>query len=205
MNYLKYHIFLCLSLFLIHMIIVQSLHGQGETQQLPSKLIQDENTIQFAENIIDTIFVANVLINDSVVDYIIKNMLLKEEKCPYYDSNAVVAVRVLGVTDSSGVIEGEFCIRISMWDIGTLLYINPVWTFNINGHYGFIYGVRSVLDSAALFYETGEIMSFVYDKTAVERDSYEDDSHSMYEYWLMNHKWYYGTSYSCDGTVISYE
>lgn len=104
----------------------------------------------------------------------------------------------MGVADSLEVRKEEYCIRISLWDIGSLLYLNPVGYFNFDEYYGFVYGIQPVLDSVALFRETGEYRSFMFDKTSAEKNIFEDDSHSFYEYWLLNHRWYYGSSMYCE-------
>lgn len=181
------------------LLIIQRVHGQVSLNQLSPIVTKCDNTAHFNQSTIDTVAIANVRLCDSVLLYLVKEAILTEKKCPNYDSSTVaILLRVMGVTDSLGERNGEYCIRISFWDIGSLLCLRPVWYFNFDEYYGLVYGIQPVLDSVALFRETGESKSFMFDKTAAEKNIFEDDSHPYYEYWLLNHRWYYGLSIYCE-------
>lgn len=147
----------------------------------------------------DTFCIAEVYIIDNILEYLVDELVLKEERCPYFDSCVSVSVDIMGVKDSLGVVEGKYCIHLSMWSPETILYLKPMAYFKIKDRYGFIDGIKSVIDAtfAELFKETGNRTCFIYDGGYVERNSMNDDSHSLYEYWLLNKKWYYGQTIRC--------
>lgn len=199
MKYPKYIIVVYLLLSQLCLLIIQRVHSQVNINQHSPIVMKCESTAHFTQCTNDTVAIANVRLCDSVLLYLVKETILTEKKCPYFDSSTVaISLRVMGVTDSIEVRKEEYCIRISLWDIGSLLYLKPVWYFNFDEYYGFVYGIQPVLDSVALFRETGESKSFMFDKTAAEKNIFEDDSHSFYEYWLLNHRWYYGSSMYCE-------
>ena len=146
MKYPRYFI-VYLLLSQLCLLIIQRVHGQVSINQFSPIVMKCENTAHFNQSTIDTVAIANVRLCDSVLLHLVKETILTEKKCPYFDSSTVaISLRVMGVADSLEVRKEEYCIRISLWDIGSLLYLNPVGYFNFDEYYGFVYGIQPVLN-----------------------------------------------------------
>ena len=194
----KYKLFLA-SIVSVHIVFVLDIYGQDVPQHFFSDSTEYIRTM-CAQSINDTVFLTEISITDSVLAYLVDEIFQKEENCPYFSKCSSVSVRIWGVKDSLKVVNGEYGVHLSLWTTEEQLFGRPAYYFKSNGQYGFVNGGKEVIDSvfADFFRATGKVSYFLYDKKDVRKYIMEDDSHSLYEYWYMNKKWYHGESMHCN-------
>ena len=111
----------------------------------------------------DTILIPKVEIGDSVLVSILYEILQKEKNCPYYDNVTSISVDIFGNSN----FDSRYSIRISLWDTDLLAWAKPLVFFTIDNHIGFFFGDKLVLNSTALFLETGNKTLFICNRSAL--------------------------------------
>lgn len=190
--FLVYHFFIAL------MLLPVGLFGQNISNASHFKKSEYIRPICVDETAKDTLALEYVEITDSTLLYLIDDAISKDSMCPYFDSCIAVNVRFYGVTSDTVVLENEYAVHISLWNSSFLLIGGEhVAYFQHNGHYGFIVGAESILNTlpSYLYRKTGKTDFFIYDESSMELMF--DDGHSLYVYWLIDDKWYLGKGYSC--------
>lgn len=185
--------------FLVCLLNTLDLCAQDASRQIFPDSTECIKTVCF-HGTTDTVFVEEVEIIDSVMIYLVEDIIQKEKRCIYFDTCAAVSVLFKGVKHDMEIQEGEYCIHVSVWPVPMLLFgSSTIMYFRINDHYGFIEGDKTILDSldTTLFQKTGKGARFIYNEESLVESLYEDDSHSLYEFWILNKKWYYGRTIRC--------
>ena len=178
--------------FLVGLFCIYNTYGQNQHYKkdpidtfFPSVLKAE------AGDLFDTILIPRVVLNDTVFEYLISEMLQKEKICPYYTDSSSISIDIV-MTMSN-----KFRILISLWDLELLAWTGPSAFFTVGNRTGFLFADKTVLDSSALFSETGCKTHFFCNRSALYRNLMTDDSRSEYYYWLVDKKWYYGEAKHC--------
>ena len=144
----------------------------------------------------DTLILKKIDVKDTMLFHLLDTLIKNDKKCPYFSDSSCISIVFRGVRDSNlHIIPNYYLIETSVEDINLLL--------GLKQEFYFIYdGFRCSVDftdgfQATLFFDLTLTPSeqFVFSSDLVVHMN--DDSHSIFTYWYINGKYYFGDSYSC--------